>query len=113
MVRLLDAWRSGQLTLSEYQTYLDFGYEPDDLIQLSSGRSAEMVTVSYMNLGDGRSWSAKSGVNVLGYIGPNADLINNGTMNIDGDALFYYKDSKIVNTGIMSITGNFQLRSVS
>jgi len=112
MVRLLDLWRGGQLTLSEYQAYLDLGYDPDDPVQLSSGRSAEMVTVSYMNLGAGRSWTLKSGETLFGYIGPNADLANAGDMTVAGDALFHYQGGKLTNTGTITITGNFQMYPV-
>ena len=110
MTRLIDYFRSGQLTASEYQTWLDLGYDPSDTIQLVSGRSAEMVTVSYMNLGDGKSWTLKSGESVMGYIGPSTDLTNAGDMTIAGDALFLYNGGKIVNTGTITVTGNFELK---
>ena len=111
MARLIDLFRSGQITLSEYQTYLDLGYSSTDSVQLQAGRSAEMVTVSYMNLGDGRTWTLKSGETMLGYVGPNADLVNAGTMTINGDALFYYNSGKITNTGTISGSGSLIERS--
>ena len=110
MTRLIDYFRSGQITASEYQTYLDFGYDPSDPVQLVSGRSAEMVTVSYMNLGDGKSWTLKSGESVMGYIGPSTDLTNAGDMTIAGDALFLYNGGKIVNTGTITVTGSLELK---
>ena len=109
MVTLFNAFRSGSLTLSEYQNYLDLGYDPSDIIQLTSGRSAEMVTVSYMNLGSGRTWTVKSGETVMGYIGSNADLVNNGNMVVDGDALFLYDSGKISGTGSIGGSGHFLL----
>jgi len=109
MVRLIDAFRAGSLTLSEYQSYLDLGYDPSDIVQLTSGRSAEMVTVSYMNLGSGRTWTVKSGETVMGYIGPNADMVNSGTMTVDGDAVFLYNDGKVSGTGEISGSGHFLL----
>ena len=68
MVRLIDLFRSGQITQSEYQSYLDLGYVSIDPVQLQTGRSAEMVTVSYMNLGDGRTWTLKSGETMFAVI---------------------------------------------
>ena len=109
MVSLYNAFRAGSLTLSEYQSYLDLGYDPSDPVQLTSGRSAEMVTVSYMNLGSGRTWTVKSGETIMGYIGPNADLINSGEMVVDGDALFLYNSGKISGTGNISGSGHFLL----
>ena len=109
MVRLIDAFRAGSLTLSEYQSYLDLGYDPSDIVQLTSGRSAEVITVSYMNLGSGRTWTVKSGETVMGYIGPNSDLINSGEMVVDGDALFFYNSGKISGTGKISVSGHFLL----
>ena len=109
MVTLLNAFRSGTLILSEYQSYLDLGYQPSDTIQLTSWRSAEMVTVSYMNLGYGRSWTLKEDETLLGYIGPNADLVNNGDMTIDGDATFLYNSGKISGSGMISGSGNLLL----
>ena len=106
MTILVNAWRSGQISLSEYQTYLDMGYQPSDQIQLTSGRSAEMITMSYMDLGSGRSWTVKSGETLMGYIGPNADLVNAGTMTIDGDVTFLYNSGKITSTGTISGSGN-------
>ena len=111
MTRLIEYFRNGQITASEYQTYLDFGYDPSDPVQLVSGRSAEMVTVSYMNLGDGKSWTLRSGESIMGYIGPSADMTNAGAMTIAGDALFQYNVGKIVNTGTITVTGNFELKS--
>ena len=111
MVRLIDLFRSGQITQSEYQSYLDLGYVSIDPVQLQTGRSAEMVTVSYMNLGDGRTWTLKSGETLFGYIGPNADLTNAGTMTINGDALFNYNGGKIINTGIITGSGNLIVKS--
>ena len=106
MSRLIDIFRSGSISLSEYQTYLDLGYQPSDQIQLTSGRNAEMVTLSYMNLGSGRSWTLDSGETLMGYIGPNADLVNNGSMTINGDATFMYNSGKLSGTGIISGSGN-------
>lgn len=109
MTRLIDVWRSGQLTLSEYQSYLDLGYQPSDQIQLTSGRSAEMITTSYMDLGSGRSWTVKSGETLLGYIGPNSDMVNAGDMTIDGDVTFLYNSGKLTSTGIISGSGNLTI----
>lgn len=109
MTRLIDAWRSGQLTLSKYQSYLDLGYQSSDQIQLTSGRSAEMITTSYMDLGSGRSWTVKSGETLLGYIGPNSDMVNAGNMTIDGDVTFLYNSGKLTSTGIISGSGNLTI----
>ena len=109
MVSLYNAFRAGSLTLSEYQSYLDLGYDPSDPVQLTSGRSAEMVTISYMNLGSGRTWTVKTGETVMGYIGPNSDLVNSGTMTIDGDVVFLYNDGKISGTGSIEGSGHFLL----
>ena len=109
MTRLIDVWRSGQITLSEYQSYLDLGYQPSDTVQLNSGRSAEMVTTSYMNLGSGRSWTVKPGETLLGYIGPNSDMINAGNMTINGDVTFLYNSGKLTNTGKISGTGSLTI----
>ncbi len=109
MTRLIDLFRSGQLTLSEYQSYLDFGYQPSESVQLSSGRSAEMITTSYMDLGSGRSWTVKAGETLLGYIGPNADMVNAGTMTIDGDVTLLYNSGKLTNTGTITGSGNLTI----
>jgi hypothetical protein len=111
LTRLIDLFRNGSLTLSEYQEYLDQGYEPSDTAQLQSGRSAEMVTMSYMNLGSGRSWELKENETVMGYIGPSSGLVNAGNMIISGDALFLYNSGNITNTGTITITGNLTLKS--
>jgi len=87
------------------------GYQPSDHVQLTSGRSAEMVTLSYMNLGAGRSFTLNSDETLMGYIGPNNDLTNAGTMTIAGDALFLYNSGTISNTGIITVTGNLEVKS--
>lgn len=107
MTRLIDSWRSGQISLSDYQVYLALGYDPSSQVELTSGRSAEMVTMSYMDLGSGKSWTVKSNETLLGYIGPNSDLTNNGRMLIDGDVTFLYNTGKITGTGSISGSGNF------
>lgn len=109
MVRLIEYYRNGTLNLSEYQSYLDLGYDPDDPIVLNSGRSAEVITMSYMNLGDGRSWTVKANETLMGYIGPNADLVNNGAMTINGDVAFLYNSGKISGTGSISGSGHLLL----
>jgi len=48
---------------------------------------------------------------MFGYIGPNADLTNAGTMTINGDALFNYNGGKIINTGIITGSGNLIVKS--
>ncbi len=110
MTRLFDLYRSGQLNLSEYQSYLNLGYSPSDHIQLNSGRSAEMVTLSYMNLGAGRSFTLNTNETLMGYIGPNNDLTNAGSMTINGDALFLYNSGTIINTGTITITSNLEIK---
>lgn len=110
MTQLIQLFRSGQLNLSEYQTYLDMGYLPSDTVQLNSGRSAEMVTLSYMNLGAGRSFTLKSNETLMGYIGPNNDMTNAGSMTINGDALFLYNTGKFINTGTITVTGTLEFK---
>lgn len=110
MARLIDAFRSAQINLSEYQSYIDLGYLPSDTIQLNSGRSAEMVTISYMNLGAGRSFTLQEHETIMGYIGPNNDMSNAGNMTIAGDALFLYNVGKFVNTGNLTVTGNLEFK---
>jgi hypothetical protein len=104
MTRLIDLYREEQITKTEYDTYLAMGYKPSDIVQIQSGRSAEMVTTTYMNLSSGRSWTLKAGETVMGYIGP-TDLNNAGAMTIAGDALFYVNTGAFTNTGTLTVTG--------
>jgi hypothetical protein len=113
LTRLIDLFRDGQLSLSEYQTYLDLGFQPSESVQLNSGRSAELVTLSYMNLGSGRSWTVKSGETLMGYIGPSSNLENNGTITNAGDILFQYSSEKgIENTGTIENSGYITLQPI-
>jgi hypothetical protein len=112
LTRLIDLFRDGQLSLSEYQTYLDLGFQPSESVQLNSGRSAELVTLSYMDLGAGRSWTVKAGETLMGYIGPSTDLTNAGSITNSGDILFQYNQGTIINTGTITNIGNFTLKSL-
>ena len=111
MTRLIDVWRSGQITLSEYQSYLNLGYKPSDTVQTSSGRSAEMVTLSYMDLGSGRSFTLRENETMMGYIGSQS-LTNAGTITNAGEMLFLYKGGKIVNTGRIVNTGKLSVLDI-
>jgi hypothetical protein len=65
-----------------------------------------------MNLGGGESWSVLSGESSLGYIGPSADLVNEGTINIAGDVLFYCDTKGLDNRGTINITaGSLQFKA--
>jgi hypothetical protein len=62
-----------------------------------------------MDLGSGRSWTVKAGETLLGYIGPNADMVNAGAMTIDGDVTLLYNSGKLTNTGTITGSGNLTI----
>jgi hypothetical protein len=112
MVNLIQAYRAGTITHDEYLEFRGLGYEDSDSVQLDSVRSAEVVTISYMNLASGHSWTVRAGETQLGYIGPTRDLDNYGDMIIAGDVIFVYNDGHIENEGTITVTGNMELREL-
>jgi len=112
MSTLYNLFRAGTINLSEYQDFLDLGYDPNDTIQLNTGRGFEVVTVGYMNTESGRTWTLAENETMMAYIGPNKDLTNAGTMTIAGDVMFMSNIGKFVNTGEATITGNLTITDI-
>ena len=74
-------------------------------------RSFTVIMTSSMNLGGGEAWTVLAGESTLGFIGPTQDLINEGTINIAGDVLFYADTKGIDNRGDINITaGSLQIK---
>ena len=112
IIRLYDAYKNGEITRTEYLAYLDLGYNLSDQVYLSSNRSIEMVTISYLSVDSNYRWTIDSGQSMMSYIGPSNDLTNSGNMTNNGDILFLYNSGRIVNTGTITNTGNMTIKSI-
>ena len=111
-MRLYDAYKNSEITRTEYLAYLDFGYKPSDSVFLTQNRSTEMVTISYLSMGNNYNWSIDDGESMMAYVGPINDLSNAGSLNNAGSILFLYKDSTIINTGTITNTGHIALQAI-
>ena len=103
------AWRRG---LISYNTYL----EKQSQINLDTTENAStaVVMVGDMNIRDNETWTVQDQETALGFIGSTHNLTISGTVNMDGDALFYTagKGITISNTGSITVgsTGTLSIK---